>query len=293
VHVSRRRFNDPHIHLWDLGTGWYPWFESRKEDADYHGMGDGEKFLGRNYLLDDYFADAKSYDVEKIVHVTAAQTPPSLPDETRFLQEMFEEYGQPHGIIGGTYFERSIEDLDAELAAHAEYANFRGVRQSERIDFGSEHTTECFAVMQRRNLIFDMVATNRTLPKAAALAKQFDQMTFVLEHTGWPIDTTPETFAAWRIGMEDMASSPNTAVKISGLGRAMHEWTVEDFRPWVETAIDVFGTDRCMFASNFPIDGSYADYDTLIGAYEELTSGASEDERQALFAGNTERWYRI
>jgi predicted TIM-barrel fold metal-dependent hydrolase len=73
----------------------------------------------------------------------------------------------------------------------------------------------------------------------------------------------------------------------------MHPWTVEDFRPWIEAAIDIFGIKRCMFGSNFPVDWCYSDFGTLIEAFAEIVSGASEGERDALFVSNAEQWYRI
>ena len=105
--------------------------------------------------------------------------------------------------------------------------------------------------------------------------------------------TDPETFRSWRRGMEAMAACPNAAVKIGGLSMVVHRWTPEDLRPWIEATIDAFGTDRCMFASNFPVDWIYSEFATLLDAFTEITSGCSKDERQALFVTNAERWYRI
>jgi predicted TIM-barrel fold metal-dependent hydrolase len=118
-------------------------------------------------------------------------------------------------------------------------------------------------------------------------------MSWIVEHTGWPTATDPETFKAWRNGMEIMAACPNAAAKISGLSMALHRWTTEDLRPWIEATVEVFGTGRCMFASNFPVDWIYSEFATLLDAFSEITSGYSKDERQALFVTNAERWYRI
>jgi predicted TIM-barrel fold metal-dependent hydrolase len=68
---------------------------------------------------------------------------------------------------------------------------------------------------------------------------------------------------------------------------------LDTVRPWVLAAIEAFGTDRCMFATNFPVDWLWTDYATLIDGYAEIVSGFSDGERGAMFAGNAERWYRI
>ena len=73
----------------------------------------------------------------------------------------------------------------------------------------------------------------------------------------------------------------------------MHDWTVERLRPLVLETIEAFGTARCMFASDFPTDRLYAGFERQMDAYDEITSGFSDDERHALFAGNAERLYRI
>ena len=73
----------------------------------------------------------------------------------------------------------------------------------------------------------------------------------------------------------------------------MHEWTGDDLRPWIRTAIETFGADRCMFASNFPVDWLYSSYDALLEAFHESTIDFSAGDRDGLFASNAERIYRF
>jgi predicted TIM-barrel fold metal-dependent hydrolase len=93
--------------------------------------------------------------------------------------------------------------------------------------------------------------------------------------------------------MRALADCPNVAVKISGLGMVMHDWSVDRIRPFVLETIDIFGTHRCIFASNFPVDRLFSDYATLWSAFDEITAGFSEDERRALFHDNATRLYRL
>jgi len=288
------QFVDPHIHLWDLATRWYPLLEDAPEGAaDAHGVGDFSKLVGRDFLLADYFEHARDYDVTKVVHITAAQQPPSWPDETAYLQQLFERQGHPHGIIGWTDFDRPIDEVDAELGRHADHANFRGIRHQSVVDYGSSHVDACFEVMQRRGLIYDVVAHEESLPAAAATVKRFGDMSFVLEHAGWPSGGGTEVFSRWRKGMAQLAEAPNAAVKISGLGMPLRGFDLDLVRPWVEATIELFGPDRCMFASNFPVDWLFCEYSTLLGVYQALVEPYSEDERAAMFAGTAEGWYRI
>ena len=86
-------------------------------------------------------------------------------------------------------------------------------------------------------------------------------------------------------------------MKISGLGMgeqmAGSNWTTESIRPWVEACIDVFGTERSFFGSNWPVDKMYSTYAELADAYRSLVSGFSVDEQHALLHANAERVYRI
>ena len=72
-----------------------------------------------------------------------------------------------------------------------------------------------------------------------------------------------------------------------------HGWTVDSIRPIVESCIEIFGVERSMFASNFPVDKLHASYNRVWGAYEEITAVLSEEERQRLFADTARRFYRI
>ena len=93
--------------------------------------------------------------------------------------------------------------------------------------------------------------------------------------------------------MRELAAAPNVVVKISGLGTVDWNWTVESIRPFVLQTIDTFGISRCMFASNFPVDKLYSDFDTLYAAFREITKHLSVDERQMLFHDNAARYYRL
>ena len=291
---SELRIVDPHVHLWDLSTGWYPLLDPATDTAGQdHGVGPFGKLQGHNFLLPDYVEHARDYDVAKLVHITAAQAAPTWPDETRYLQEMYEREGNPHAIIGWTDFDRPLDEVDAELAAHAQYANFRGIRHQAVVDYTSDHVLDCLGLMQSRGLIYDTVAHEDSLPAAAAAAKRHPEMSFILEHTGWPTGGGADIFNSWLAGIKEFAAAPNTAVKISGLGIPLRSYAPDVIAPYIRAAIDTFGPDRCMFASNFPVDWLFTEYSSLIETYLGLTETYSEDERRAMFADNAERWYRI
>ena len=99
--------------------------------------------------------------------------------------------------------------------------------------------------------------------------------------------------AQWKSGLQSLAEAPQVTVKISALPMMDKDWTVEKIKPFVLGTIEVMGADRCMFASNFPVDKVMTDYNRLWEAYDEIVKYLSEEEREGLYWKNAERYYRI
>jgi predicted TIM-barrel fold metal-dependent hydrolase len=118
-------------------------------------------------------------------------------------------------------------------------------------------------------------------------------VTHCIDHAGFPKRLDREYFERWRAGMRGLAAVPNVVVKISGLGQADHRWTVSSLRSWVRECIEAFGIERSFFASNWPVDRLYSSYGDVLDAYDERTADLREAEREALFAGNAERIFRL
>jgi predicted TIM-barrel fold metal-dependent hydrolase len=108
-----------------------------------------------------------------------------------------------------------------------------------------------------------------------------------------PVDRDAVGLQAWRVGMQALAQRPNVAVKISGLAMLDWQWTTDSLRPFVQQTLEIFGPDRCLFASNFPVDRLFGAFARQYGAYQSLTATLSATERVKVFAANAERIYRI
>ncbi len=124
-------------------------------------------------------------------------------------------------------------------------------------------------------------------------AAEMPDLPMALCHTGMPARQDAEGLARWRAGLQRLATLPQICLKISGLGMFDRGWTTERIRPIVRDAIAIFGPQRCMFASNFPVDSMMGGYRPLWQAYDDITSDFSDDERRALFSGTANRFYRI
>jgi len=148
--------------------------------------------------------------------------------------------------------------------------------------------------VEAAGLHFEVHLYHTQLAAFAAVPPRHPHLPFVLNHAGICLaPRDPAAVAAWRAGMAAMASSPNVYCKISGLAMVEHEPTLERLRPLIDTVIALFGVDRCMFGSNFPVDKKFVTYDQLYAIYDAATRHLSAADRRKLFRGNAERFYKI
>jgi len=277
-------FVDAHHHLWDLKRLYYGWLTDKPFAR--HPSGDYSAIM-KNYLVTDLMKDGASVNLVKSVHIETADGESDPVRETQWLQEVAELIAR---------CDLMAANAAQELERHMEYANFRGVRMLSFIglDFlDNADFRRGFDALQKRGLIYDMDAGWPQMGKAYDLACDFPDGKIILGHCGFPKQRDAPYFHAWRKALKKLAQAPNVACKLSGLAMVDHHWTVETIRPWIETCIDYFGPQRCMFGTNWPLDGLYSDYTTLVNAYREIVASYSTDEKRQLFRSSAENWYKI
>ena len=165
-----------------------------------------------------------------------------------------------------------------------------------------------FAHLARLGLSFEAWVVEPQLPEVLSLAKAFPDTTIVLDHVGTPLGVgayagrREERFGVWRSNIRALAAADNVVVKLGGLAMpfcgfdavgAGSERLAALWRPYIETCIEAFGVERCMFESNFPVDRYTCSYRTLWNALKRIAAGASASEKAALFSGVARRIYRL
>lgn len=224
---------------------------------------------------------------------------------------------------------RLREKVESVLEAHLEAApgRFRGIRQEAMWDEDSsivgwlfksgpqlylrEDFRRGFAKLAPLGLSFDAFVLSPQLADVEDLARSFPGTSIILNHLGNPVGIgrhkgrMAEEFPQWQKDIRAIANHPNVTVKLGGLGSFLSafasfranppsssQFIAEEWAPYVETAVEAFGADRCMFESNLPTDETGA-FATVCNAFKRMTQKCSESEKLAIFAGTAARVYRL
>ena len=297
-----RSIVDTHFHLQDLERHVYPWLDPASTPPDVFGEDFGQ--LRKSYRIEDYFADVAGLGVRKAVHVENGVNSAEAVAETLWLQSIADRHGFPHAIVAQV----PLDDLGVgqKIEAHRQAKNLRGVRQilnwhaDPRLRFApapdliaSDGWRRGFSLLKRYGLSFDLQVYPGQLAAALDLARAFPDTQIVLCHFGMPIGRSSDELRDWEGAMRDFARAENVAVKLSGFALGPGRWARETMRPLVLKVVEIFGVDRCMFASNFPVDRLYSTYRELVGAFEAVMADFSTEEAARLLSANAERVYRI
>jgi L-fuconolactonase len=282
------RIVDAHVHLWDPArVDWYPYLSTSGAELN---MGDVSG-MSRRFDVPTYLTESVGWNVEKLVNVAAATGRHSI-DETLELDRRADADTHPDAIIGGLPPTDSVAEAVAALDEQMAAPRFRGVRPMGAFQ-GPLPSAEVLRALQERDLVFEVMTHPDELVATAKGLEHFGDLVVVIEHTGWPRNDSDEERALWAEGMNALAGlGDNVVCKLSGLAMPLGSMAVDVLAPWLEHTIEAFGVDRCLFASNFPVDGMHGTLDELYTAYSAVTSGVGADARDKLFAANAERIYR-
>lgn len=291
-------FVDAHIHLWDLRHIRYAWLTPPFAEDGPNGS---VAAIARDYGLADYRADLAKWNVVGAVHIDAGADPAQALDETRWLDGLGDAL--PTGIVA--YAPLDDPEVETQLAAQAAFPRVRGIRQivnwhADPLRTYTPHDLTQddqwqagYARLAAHDLSFDLQCYPAQMPALAPLIARNPDIPVIINHLGMPVLSDPDGVAQWRAGLRALAAIPHVAIKLSGLGFIARDWTLDRVRPFLLEAIDLFGTDRCLFASDAPTDKLFAPIDRYLEAYHAITAEFTEDERRAMFGRNAVRIYRL
>ena len=312
---------DAHMHLWHHQTGYHYFVEDYARDL----RSCGHRVDASVYVECGSMYRALGPEHLKCIGETEfAVGMAAIADSGRYTSTR-----AAAGIIGNADL-RSGDVLDEVLDAHVEAANgrFRGVRQRAKWDpdpavkgvvsadapglFLGPEFQRGLRKVARRGLIFEASVYHPQISDVTEMARAVPEAEIVLIHSGSPVGhgsysgREHEVRADWLASMKALARCPNVRVKLGGIlmtlancdfGSASRPPTsaelAELWRPFIEPCFELFGAERCMVASNFPVDKAGFGYSTVWNMFKRLTSGCSSDEKRAIFSQSASRVYRI
>ncbi len=292
------RVIDSHFHVWRQAD--LPWLSGPMQPRIFGPY----EAIRRDYPMREYLADLAGCGVEKSIYVQANWPVDRAVEEAAWIETLGLETGWPHGLVA--YADMTVADARPALDRLTRFPRLRGIRQqlhwheNALYRFASKPDL-CADPALRRNvalladygLVFDLQVFAGQMAGAADLAASCPRVTFVLQHAGMAEDLTPAGRASWRAGMALLAAQPNVVVKVSGFGTFIHRNDADHIAWLITQTVGLFGADRCLWGSNFPIEKLWTSYDALLDAHRRGAGGLSEAERDAIFFNTARRVYRL
>lgn len=289
---------DAHHHVWRRAD--LPWLSGPMQPRIFGPY----EAIRRNYLVDEYLEDIAGSGVARSVYVQANWAPERFEDEVAWVQAVADESGWPHGIVG--HADLLAADVRPQLDRLAKYPRLRGIRmqlhwhENETYRFAARPDLALDPILQRNvarladyDLVFDLQVFAGQMAGAAELAAACPDVTFVLQHAGMLEDLSPGGRAEWRAGMERLAARPNVCSKLSAFGTFIHRNDPAHIARILRETVAIFGAERCLFGSNFPVEKLWTSYGALLGAFIEAAAPLDDDARAAIFEKTAARVYRL
>ena len=289
---------DAHHHIWlqkDL-----PWLLGPEQPRIFGPY----KAIMRDYSTREYLADLAGTGIRKSVYVQANWATDRYEDEVAWVQQQADENGVISGIVG--YADFTSDDVNQQLETLRKYPAMRGIRQqfhwhenalykfAQDPDLCRNPTVQKnVAALGNYGWTFDLQVFAGQMEGAADLAKACPQVTFILQHAGMKEDLSQEGHQNWSDGMKRLADCPNVCTKLSAFGTFIHRNDPDFIAQMIADTVEIFGADRCMYGSNFPIEKLWTSYMQLFNAFKQGASSLSEAQQNAIFNDTAARVYRL
>jgi len=288
---------DSHFHIWRQKD--QPWLVGPMAPRIF---GPYEP-IRRDYPIEEFLADQVGSGVEKAVYVQTNWAKEDFEKEVAFLTETAKQSGWPHAIVG--YADMTVDDVRPQIDRLKQYPLLRGVRmqlhwhETPAFRFAKSADQVIDPVVKKNvarlrdyGLSFDLQLFPAQMKDGLQLVGENPETNFILTHTGMLTDLAEPVLEEWKAGLRTLAQAPNLYAKLSGLGTFIHRNDPEVIGTVVDNAIDILGSDRLMFGSNFPIEKLWTSHAELIAAHRAAVSKNGKSAEADIFWNTAERIYR-
>jgi len=289
---------DSHHHVWNRDD--LPWLFGPEKPRIFGPYGP----LRRDYTIEEYLDDICGTGIKASVYVQANWAVERFEDEVAWVQSIADRTGWPHAIVG--YADMTVEDARPQLDRLARYPLMRGIRQQFHW-----HRNPAYSFAARSDLVrmpevkrniallaeygwsFDLQVFETQMTDAYKLVRACPEVTFILQHAGMLEDISAVGKSRWLKSMYPLAWLPNIVVKLSGLGTFIHRNDSIFIASVVHDTVAMFGADRCMFGSNFPIEKLWTGFSEMFDTYLKACGTLSSSDQNAIFDGTARRIYKL
>ncbi|KQT42964.1 amidohydrolase [Aureimonas sp. Leaf454] len=277
--LSPRVTIDSHQHFWQVSRGDYGW------------MGEHVAPLLRDFMPDDLRPHLKRAGIERTIVVQAAET----EAETDFLLDIARRTDIVAGVVG--WLDMDDDGFPERLAHYRKDPLFVGLRPMLQ-DLEDDafilrpRVLDHLRLVAESGLAFDILTFPRHLPHVAKALDAVPGLKAVVDHLSKPAIASG-LLDPWRDDIAALAAFPNVSCKVSGLvTEAAADWRAEDMRPYVDHVATVFGEDRLMFGSDWPVAKLAAGYGEVAGLARALLGAHfGPDAMAKIFGGNAAEFY--
>ncbi len=277
---------DTHVHLWNRDRFRLSWI-------------DGNNTLDRNFILPEFSQASQDVGVEGFIFVEAGIEPHYAFLEAEWVESLARLDPRLKGIVAaaplehGTHTRHYLEKL---VALGSLVKGVRRLLQAEQDPFFCLQPgfIEGVQLLPELGFSFDICIYHYQLAGAIELVRRCPETSFILDHIAKPAIKSGE-LEPWRQQIGELANLPNVVCKVSGMvTEADHQnWTEADLAPYVGRVLEVFGEDRVMFGSDWPVALNAAAYSRWVQTLDRLTAHLSQEARRKLWADNARKHYRL
>lgn len=296
--MSEFKIIDAHHHIWRLADiGWLQGPIQPRIFGDYAA-------IKRDYPVEEFIADVTPNGIVGSVYIQVNWPEGQEVAEAGWVQQTAERSGWPHAIVG--YVDFSSENCADTLKELSQFSCMRGIRQQLHWHENPMYTFAAipdvmadpkwrknFALLQDYDWTFELQVFASQMKDSAKLAADFPATQMILQHCGMPEDSSASGMAIWLEGMKHLAEQPNIHCKFSGLGTFIHENSPSFIDDITGQCLELFGAERCVYGSNYPIEKIWTPYSDIIQAFRKNLGGLSTQDQGLIFYDNAKKLYKL
>ena len=249
--------------------------------------------IHKTYLPEDLEPLLRASGVDQAIFV---QTQHDV-EENRWVLGLAEQNSFLAGVVGWVDLTSdACEDQLSEFKDHPKFVGIRHITQGESDDdfIVRPDVLAGLKVLQRHGVPFELLFFAKHLKHAPTVAAHVPDLPLVIDHLSKP-NIKERQFDQWAVDIQAAAAHPNVFCKLSGMitEADWENWTPEDLRPYVETVLEAFGPQRCMYGSDWPVCELAGSYAQVYSALDDIVGTLSKTDKAQIFGGTAQKFYGL